>query len=66
MKGTYVIKHHKKTPTVFRWHMHPDWDTDDLAFPAGFASQSGVSPRGSSVVMGRMPSIQLGGLVPHS
>lgn len=48
MKGSYD-KPYKKAPTVLRVIMYDSWDCSELAFPAGFASQSGQSPRGSNV-----------------
>lgn len=65
MKGTYV-KHYKKAPTVLRVSLPDPWDCIDLAIPPGFASQSGVSPRGCSVVPGRVQSGQLGRVLPSS
>ena len=63
MKGTYA-RHYKKAPTVLRVSLPDPWDSYDLGIPPGFASQSGVSPRGCSVVQGRMQSSQLGRVLP--
>lgn len=61
MKGTYVkgtsYKSYKKAPTVLRISECDPWDGIDVDIPPGFASQSGVSPRGNSVVLGRLPSV---------
>lgn len=66
MKGTYVKGTYKKAPTVLRISEWDPWDGIDVDIPPSFASQSGVSPRGSSVVFGRMPSEQLVGIIPSS
>lgn len=48
MKGTYV-RTYKKAPTQVRSVQCDSWHCSELAFPAGFASQSGQSPRGGGV-----------------
>lgn len=65
MKGNYV-RNYKKAPTVLRVSMCDPWDGYDLAIPTGFASQSGVSPRGCGVVQGRVQGDQLGRVIPRS
>lgn len=62
MKG-YYDRPYKKAPTVLRVSLPDPWDSSDLVIPSGFASQSGVSPRGCSVVQRRMQGDQLGGLL---
>lgn len=48
MKGSYV-RTYKKAPTQVRSVQSDSWHCSELAFPTGFASQSGQSPRGSGV-----------------
>ncbi len=48
MKGNYAINY-KKAPTKVRSVQSDSWHCSELAFPTGFASQSGQSPRGGGV-----------------
>lgn len=48
MKETYA-RNYKKAPTQVRSVQCDSWHCSELAFPTGFASQSGQTPRGSGV-----------------